>query len=35
MEQHAFDLLILFGVFMTVMALPVAIGLVAVFSERE
>ncbi len=35
MEQHAFDLVILFGAFMAVMALPVTIGLVAVFSERE
>ena len=35
MEQNAFDLLILFGAFMAVMALPVVIGLGAVFSERE
>lgn len=35
MEQNAFDLVILFGAFMVVMALPVVIGLVAVFSERE
>jgi len=34
-EQNSFDLLILFGAFMTVMCLPVVIGLVAVFSETE
>lgn len=35
MQQNAFDLVILFGAFMTVMALPVLIGLAAVLSERE
>ena len=35
MEQHAFDLMILFGAFMFVMALPIVIGLVAVFTETE
>jgi hypothetical protein len=35
MEQNAFNLLELFGVFLFVMGLPVVIGLVAVITERE
>jgi hypothetical protein len=35
LEQNAFDLMILFGVFVLIMALPVVIGLGAVFSERD
>ena len=35
MEQNAFDLLLLFGGFLAVMALPIFIGLIAVLRERE
>ena len=35
MEQNAFHLLVLFGGFLGVMALPIFIGLIAVLRERE
>jgi hypothetical protein len=35
LEQNAFDLMILFAAFVVVMALPIVIGLGAVFSERD
>ena len=34
MEQNAFDLLVLFGAFLAVMFLPIAIGIVAVIREK-
>ena len=35
MEQDAFDLLILFGVFVGVMSLPIWIGIVAILRDDE
>jgi hypothetical protein len=35
MKQNAFHLIYLFAVFVCTMALPVAIGLIAVFMERS
>jgi hypothetical protein len=35
MQQDAFDLMWLFGVFLIVMGTPVVVGLVAVVLERE
>jgi hypothetical protein len=35
MEQDAFDLVKLFGVFLFVMGLPIVFGLIAVMMERE
>jgi len=35
MEQHAFDLLVLFGAFVGVMSLPIWVGIVAIFKDDE
>jgi hypothetical protein len=35
MEQDAFDLIVLFGGFLAVMSLPIAIGIVAVLTDRD
>lgn len=35
MEENAFDLVLLVVAFVVVMALPIVIGLIAVFTERE
>jgi len=34
MEQHAVDLLRLFGAFLAVMTLPIVIGIIAVIREK-
>lgn len=35
MEQNAFDLMKLFGGFMLVMGLPIAIGIIAILTDRD